>query len=173
MITIKKTFIVNIVGPTKIGVTSTCQRIKYALENIGYTVKIVAPRTLRAVRVFEDEYYADKLNYDVVLFDNHHYTASAICTGRRDISFDEPGAVKPNLAMLLVAMPDDYVMFAKLRKDYEGLCNARAIMDKYQNCNRSFFGTSGLTIIPVTGENGRLVSAGKVKNIIIANLKGG
>lgn len=169
---VKNPLAVSIVGPSKIGVTSVCTRIKFALENLGYTATVVAPRSLRDVRAFEDSYYSQRFaDCDVILFDNHHYTTSAIRTGRRDINFDEPDAIKPDLAFLLIATPDDYVKLAKMRTDYQGQRNARALMDKYQNCNRSFFGAGGLTLVRVDGEDGRLTSAGKIKNIIISNIK--
>lgn len=173
MTTFTKTpLVVSIVGPAKIGVTATCQRVKFALENIGYTAKIIAPRTLREVINFEQGYKNNAFgDCDVILIDNHHYTSSAIRTGRKDISFADPEAIKPTISVLLVASPDDYAIMLKMPHDYDSLQKCRHVLDKYQNCDRKVFGCNRLSILTVSAGFGRLECAGKVKNMIVEELK--
>lgn len=168
----KNPVIVSIVGPGKIGVSATCQRVKYALENIGYAAIIVAPRSLQAVYQFEKAYKENEFGYcDVILIDNHHYSTSAIRSGRKDISFADPEAVKPTISVLLVASPDDYAIMLKMPHCYDSLQKCRHVLDKYQNCDRKVFGSNRLSILTVRAELGRLECAGKVKNMIVEELK--
>lgn len=168
----KSPIIVSVIGPAKIGVTATCTRVKYALENIGYTAAIVAPRTLQQVYKFERDYKDNVFgDCDVILIDNHHYTLSSICTARKDISFNDSGAVKPTISVLLIAASTDYVAMLKQPICYKNEQKAREIMNKYQNCDRKVFGCLRLSILAVRGEHGRLECAGRIKNMIVKELK--
>lgn len=161
-------------GPSKIGVTSVCTRIKFALENLNYAAQVIAPRSLRDVEKFEDNYYCQQFaDSDVILFDNHHYTTSAIRTGRREIGFYDADAIKPDFSFLLVANLDDYVTLAGLRKSHEGQRNARAILNKYQTCSPDFFGSQGLQTLKVDCDMGRLIAAGNIKQFILKELNRG
>lgn len=161
-----KPLIVNIVGLPKVGTTTLCNRVKYALDSADVPTKIVKPRCMRDVINFDDDYYADKLNAKVVIIDNHHFSTAGLTFPHRKPLFTDDN-IKPDISILVTAKIGDYLtLIGANQADYRTKQHNARLIDKYLHGNRDHFGSDQLYIVKVDTDKGRLYAAGNVRRIV-------
>lgn len=163
--------IVNIVGLPRIGVSTLCLRVRFALEAMGISVNIVAPKTLRAVTQFENDVRAGDIDADVVLIDNHAYTKYAI-RNQSKISLFDAASIRPTVSILVsTTMPEYLKMMGKFENASVAIKRSTsAMIESYRGCDIKHWGCDRLYILSVNAADGRLYAAGNVKRIILKEL---
>lgn len=163
--------IVNIVGLPRIGVSTLCLRVRFALEAMGISVNIVAPKTLRAVTQFENDVRAGDIDADVVLIDNHGYTKHAIRT-ESDITLFDRASIRPDFSILVTAEASEYLKLMGRSENATVVVKrgTSAMIQKYRSCDIKHWGSERLHILSVNGSDGRLYTAGNVKRLILREL---
>lgn len=164
----KQPLLININGAKRIGVTTACQRVARCLNEQGIITDVVMiERGIDAV-TFADDYLLDKYKHlDVILFDKHRNTDSAV--KRRLIQplwFDD--SVKPSLSVLLSCHSAVYKRFIRHN---ESKVNALAQHEAYLSCAKEHYGTSNHHVIDIDGKHGQLYAAGTIKSLILRELK--
>lgn len=164
----KQPLLININGAPHIGVTTACQRVARCLNEQGIVTDIVAlERGIDSVN-FEDDYILDKYKHvDVIIFDKHRNTESAIKRKlNQPLWFDD--SVKPNISVLLSCHRTAYKKFIRHNEDK---VKALGRHESYLSCAKEHYGTVNHHVIDIDGKHGHLYAAGTIKSLILRELE--
>ncbi len=168
MVKSRTPLLVNINGAPHIGVSTACHRVASCLNAQGIITNIIAlERGIDAIN-FEDDYLIDMFSHvDVIIFDKHRSTESAIKRRlNQPLWFDD--SVKPNLSVLLSCHADVYKRFI-----WNSECKRKALAqhENYLTCPKEHYGTSNHHVIDIEGKHGHLYAAGTIKSLILRELR--
>lgn len=150
-----KPLLVNISGMRSSGVSVACERVGISLNAMDINTVIVKLSTAKECISFSDDLVLGKYNgVDVVLFDKHFFTESAV---RRSLK-------QPLWLMDDDASPDLSVLMTPKASDKDRHKN-------YLNLMLEHFGTDNHHVISTAGKNGKLYAAGNIKRLILKELK--
>ncbi len=160
--------LINVSGAAHIGVTTACERVQRCLNAQGIITDVLnLARGIDVVNFDDDYVLGNYMHLDVILFDKHRNTDSAIKRRLIQPLWEEEG-VTPDISVLLSCTPDNYK---------RQICNRIDKRKKFEHhgyylaINRDHYGTRNHHVVNIDGKNGQLYAAGTIKSLILRELK--
>ncbi|WP_201555811.1 hypothetical protein [Psychrobacter sp. 72-O-c] len=163
----KKPLMINICGAPRIGVTTACERVQRCLNAQGVITDVLTLERGIDVVNFEDDFVlGNYMHLDVILFDKHRNTESAI--KRRLIQplwFDD--GVLPHISVLMSCTLEVYQRHTRNRGSKRQMA---AQHEAYLSAGKEHYGTRNHHAVDIDGKNGQLYAAGTIKSLIFKEL---
>ncbi|AAZ18339.1 hypothetical protein Psyc_0476 [Psychrobacter arcticus 273-4] len=159
--------LINVSGAAHIGVTTACDRVQRCLNAQGILTDVLSLERSIDVVNFDDDYVlGNYMHLDVILFDKHRNTDSAIKRRLIQPLWEEEG-ITPDISILLTCSLANYQRQVSQRSDKH---KKVAQHETYLTTDKVHYGTRNHHVVETDGKNGQLYAAGTIKSLILREL---